>query len=238
MPLPVTCWPALPQGAKGGANAAFDRPGAAEGASCFYERRSLCRFLHRCRGQRGAPFSLQLAAPHVARLVVEEGADGEPAAVVHHAMANSRLAHAEFPPGIANGGIGDESLRVWGLDGLRVCTHRGHISTAVAPHVLHLRWAWHDGEARSGESRLAAEELCAGSCAVHSAALRRRNVAGAAAAAGGGGCTHGACDGGEACGHASAAPAGRLEFPLECAEVRWLVSFLDHIVHDFTKRAV
>jgi hypothetical protein len=64
-----------------------------------------CADPRRCRGRKGAPFPLRLAAPYVARLVVEEGADGEPAAMVHHAMANSRLAHAEFPPGVANGGF-------------------------------------------------------------------------------------------------------------------------------------
>ena len=63
-----------------------------------------CADLRRCRGQKSGLPALRLAAPYVARLVVEEGADGEPAAVVHHAMANSRLAHAEFPPGVANGG--------------------------------------------------------------------------------------------------------------------------------------
>ena len=59
-----------------------------------------------CRSDKGSRPALRLAAPYAARLVVEEGADGEPAAVVHHAMANSRLAHAEFPPGVANGGAG------------------------------------------------------------------------------------------------------------------------------------
>lgn len=51
-----------------------------------------------------------------------------------------------------------------------------------------------------------------------SAASHCHHVAGAAAG-GSGDCSHGPCDGGKDCGHAPAAAAGRLEFPLEAAEV-------------------
>jgi hypothetical protein len=74
-----------------------------------------------------------------------------------------------------------------------------------------------------------AEELYASRCAVHSAALRRHNIAGAAAAAADGDCAHAPCGDGEACLHASAASVGRLEFPLEAAEVGELRSNLGYI---------